>query len=1102
MASRQIPGFCTLCRSRCGTLNTVEDGRLVRVDANPAHPTGRAICTKGRAAPEIAHGSRRLLTPLRRTRPKTDSDPGWQPVTWDAAMTDIAARLAAQRAAAGAESVAFAITSPSASSISDANEWIDRFIRLFGSPNTAYSTEICNWHKDVAHAFTYGKGIGTPDYAHADLILLWGHNPASVWLAQAGAVAEGRRAGAKLMVIDPRRTPLAGQADHWLQVRPGTDAALALGLLRQVIATAGFDADFVRRWTNGPFLVRDDNGHLLSGPDGFMVFDDATQRAVPAGMATAPALRGAYSVDGVACRPAFDLLAEACDTYTPDMVAAITWVSAPSIIAAAAAIAAAKSVSYYCWTGVGQHADATQTDRAIAILMALTGTHDVPGGNRDYARQHVNAASRLDLLAPEQAAKALGLAERPLGPPAQGWVTAAALYDAILDAKPYAVQALVSFGANLQVSHADPHRAQAALQALPFHVHCDLIETPTARFADYLLPVNSPWEREGLRVGFEIDEAAEELIQLRARMIEPLGESRSDMQIVFDLAVRLGMGNDFFGGKIEAAWDHVLQPTGLSVAKLRDHPEGLRRPVPQQPRAYANRTPAFPTETGLVELYSEKFLRHGYAPLPIYGAPPEGPDDRFPLVLTTAKSGYFCHSEQRGIASLRRRATEPMAAFAPALAASRGIADGDWVALRSRVGTAQFRAKLDPALHPGVVVADYGWWQACAELAAPGFDPVAPDGSNFNNLISADHSDPISGSVPHRSFACELERVAGSAQPGWRPMRVAALATEADDVVSVTLTVAAGTLADYRPGQHLPIRLDGVTGHGVVTRSYSLSGPAVVSNRDHYRITVKTVPGGAGSSHITRALKIGDIVQAGRPGGRFIIPLTADFPVVLIAGGIGITPFIAALETLAADPPAITPRIVLHYGNRNAAGHAFRARLRALEAALPTLTVIDHYSRPGPAEDFDRPGRITADSIAPDLIAGRARFYLCGPAAMLRDLPAGLIARGVPRFEIFQEAFGSAPASAAPPAADVTHQVRFDRSDRVLTWRPADGTLLDFAEANGLTPPSGCRVGQCESCAVPVLAGSFRYLTPLDSDEPETCMTCQAAPTADLVLDA
>lgn len=249
ISAQEKPGFCTLCRSRCGTINVVENDRLVAVRPNPAHPTGKAICPKGRAAPEIAHSARRLKTPLRRTSPKGAADPGFVPISWDEALTEIAERLGRYREETGPESVAFAVTSGSSSSTSDSLDWIQRFIRGFGSPNNCFSTEVCNWHKDHAHAFTFGCGLPTADYRNSELILLWGHNPANVWLAQAEAISAARARGARLAVIDPRRTGSARDADLWLRIRPGTDAALALGLARWLIVNRAYDADFVRHWT-------------------------------------------------------------------------------------------------------------------------------------------------------------------------------------------------------------------------------------------------------------------------------------------------------------------------------------------------------------------------------------------------------------------------------------------------------------------------------------------------------------------------------------------------------------------------------------------------------------------------------------------------------------------------------------------------------------------------------------------------------------------------------------------------------------------------------------------------------------------------------------
>ena len=228
-AERRIPGWCALCRSRCGCISVVREGRLVAVERNPDHPTGRALCAKGQAAPELVYSPDRILHPLRRTRPKGDPDPGWVRIGWDEALDLAAAKLKGIVEAEGPKGVAFAITTPSGTSISDSHSWVERLLRAFGSPNNVYGTEICNWHKDHATSYTFGTGIGTPDFDHAGCVLLWGHNPTGAWLAQGQRVNEARARGTRLVVVDPRRVGVAAKADEWLRVRPGTDGALALG---------------------------------------------------------------------------------------------------------------------------------------------------------------------------------------------------------------------------------------------------------------------------------------------------------------------------------------------------------------------------------------------------------------------------------------------------------------------------------------------------------------------------------------------------------------------------------------------------------------------------------------------------------------------------------------------------------------------------------------------------------------------------------------------------------------------------------------------------------------------------------------------------------
>src|SRR5258708_6208095 len=260
MGERRIPGYCALCRSRCGAVAVVEGDRLLRVEPDPAHPTGAGLCVKGGAGREIRANPNRLLTPLKRTNPKTASDPGWQRISWDEALDTTAAALAALAARHGPESVAFAVSSPSATPISDGLIWIERLVNRFGSPNLCNGTELCNWHKDHAHRYTFGRGIATPDFARAECVVLWGHNPSTSWLDHATAVSAAHARGAALIVVDPRRAGFAAQADAWLRVRPGTDAALALGLIGAMIQARRHDEAFLRRWSNGPLLVRADDG--------------------------------------------------------------------------------------------------------------------------------------------------------------------------------------------------------------------------------------------------------------------------------------------------------------------------------------------------------------------------------------------------------------------------------------------------------------------------------------------------------------------------------------------------------------------------------------------------------------------------------------------------------------------------------------------------------------------------------------------------------------------------------------------------------------------------------------------------------------------------
>lgn len=777
----RTPGFCALCKSRCGSMMVVRDGRLVGQEPLPSHPTGKALCVKGRAAAEIVYNAQRELYPLVRTTPKSSPDPGWRRVSWEEALDRTAEALDRIRSESGPEAVAFGWTTPSGTSISDDIRWVERFTNAFGSPNVAYGTEICNWHKDFAHAYTFGRSIASPDFERSACVVLWGHNPSATWLDHATATGSARARGARLIVVDPRRAGFAARADQWLRVRPGADGVLALGIAGEMLRNGWFDVDFVRDWTNGPLLVRADTNRFLRAgdlaapppgaePEDLVAWDPVAGR--PLAYSTAlkgyrttilPALEASVTLDAscgdaIACRSAFGLYRDLCDLYPPERVEAVAWVPAAQVTATAKLLFEARPVSYYAWSGVGQHTNATQMDRAISILMALTGSFDAPGGNVEFSRPAVRDVAGGELLSKEQRARCIGLRRSSLGPGRHGWIGSDALYDAILESNPYRLRGLFGFGRNFVVNHANGARGARALAKLDFYVHADTVMTPTASFADVFLPINTPWEREALRTGFEGSQAAENLIQLRQAAIPTAGESRSDGFVVFELAKRLGLGHLFWDGDIDAGLGAILEPLNITLDDLRKQPAGVS--MGGEPHYHRYKHDGFKTHTGKIEIFSEVFRDAGQDPLPRFVEPASSPysnvDPEYPLVLTSAKVVHYCHGQHRHVPSLRKRAQDPEVSMHPETAGQRKIAEGDWVEIRTATGKARLKTKFDAALDPRVVSAQYGWWQSNEALGKSGFDALSDEGANYNRLIADDRADPVSGSTGLKSSMCEI----------------------------------------------------------------------------------------------------------------------------------------------------------------------------------------------------------------------------------------------------------------------------------------------------------------------------------------------------------
>jgi len=764
VSTQQIHGYCALCISRCGCIATVEDGVLLKVEADPAHPTGGAFCAKGRAAPELVGSPERLLHPMRRIGPR-GSATGWERIGWDAALDEIAAAMRNAASTSGPESVAVSVTTPSGTAISDSFAWIHRLARSFGTPNVVFATENCNWHKDFSPQYTFGSGIGMPELQQSGCLMLWGTNPSASLLSLSLEIRKARKRGMKLIVIDPRDAGLARGADIWLRPRPGTDGALALALAQAMLEEGNVDQQFLGRWSNGPFLVRTDTGFFLRAADieagasaqTCLAWDETQQVAVLVDAAENKrkfALRGEFTLQTrsgpVLCRPAFAYYADACAAMSPEQAEVITGVPAQQIRSAAKLMWDAAPVSFFTWTGLCQHSDATQTTRALCLLYALTGQLDAPGGNVFFPRPHLNDVSGLELLPEGMLEKTIGRAQRPLGPGRRGWLSARDVDEALAQ-EPSPLKALLSFGGNPAATKPMSPEFAQHFARLEFFAITEMFMTPTAALADIVLPAASAWEREGLYGGFHYSRPAEAHLQLRPACVAPRGEARADSWIVFELAQRLGLGDKFFAGDREAALRHVLAPSGVTPETLRAKPQGIALELAMRYRKYE--TAGFATPTGRLEIYSETFLRHGYAPVPL-GNVPANAGGQFPLTLVSVKQVAYCHSQMRKLKSLCRLAPEPAAELHPETAASRGITEGAWLLVTTARGRMASKARFNAALDHAVVCVSYGWHEAMQpELAAE-----LPPGVTLNFAAVADPSacDPASGSDALKRVPCEV----------------------------------------------------------------------------------------------------------------------------------------------------------------------------------------------------------------------------------------------------------------------------------------------------------------------------------------------------------
>ena len=326
-------------------------------------------------------------------------------------------------------------------------------------------------------------------------------------------------------------------------------------------------------------------------------------------------------------------------------------------------------------------------------------------------------------------------------------------------------------------------------------------------------------------------------------------------------------------------------------------------------------------------------------------------------------------------------------------------------------------------------------------------------------------------------------------------------------------------LPPFHPGQFLTFHLKVPGQPQPVVRCYSLSDSP--TERRYYRITVKRLwapanaaqgtPPGLASSYVHDRLQVGDVVEALAPSGAFCLDLKSQRPVVMVAGGVGLTPLVSMLNALVATRSR--REIWFFYGVRNRTEHAMYDHLDRIRRAFPNVRLVVAYSRPTPTcrkgIDYDIEGHVGVTLMKPLLAARSCEFYVCGPSAMMDGITKDLAAAGVPPEDIKLEAFGAAAVKAtskrsAAPAADAgqTFRVEFARSGRVVQWTKSDGTLLELAEAHGVKARCGCRAGVCGTCQAGLRQGEVDYIQrPAREPGAAQCLPCITQPRSDVVLD-
>lgn len=709
------------CHNGCGVLvYTDKNGRLVKVEGDEENPfyNGR-LCIRCLALPEVNYHPDRLLYPMKRVGKRGENK--WQRISWDEAYDTIEEKFNKIKEEYGPESVVFSCGTGRGTA-----PYLTRICYSFGSPNYAYflSGSSCYVPRIAASNTMMGTytvpdcsqyfidRYDNPEWRPPAVIFVWGNNPL---IANADGnmghwIVDCMKRGSKLVVVDPRLTWLAAKADLWLQLRPGTDAALAMAMADVIIKEGLYDKEFVDNWTYG--------------------FAEYARRVAE---------------------------------YPVERAAQITWVPEEKI-RRAARLMAKKPVSVQWGLALDMTKEAIPGSLSVASLWCITGNIDIPGGmipvHQPFNIQTWNPPDPKEFLTPEQCEKRIGGKEYPMYEYGGVVLTQPDMtVDAMLTGKPYPIKGHWLQSTNpLACTGMEPkNRMLQGFLNSDFNVVLDMFMTPTAMaIADIVLPVATYPERDGIRSIYYY-------VQTTNKAMNPVGECKSDMEICYEMGRRFNK-DAWPGDTLLEFFSYTMKEIGMTFEETREenwvYPKYEYEKYKTGKQRYDG-LPGFNTPTGRIELYSTLFDEWGMEPLPFFEEPEEGPFSspqlmkEYPYVLTTgARHWAFFHSEHRQIPRLRSLRPDPLVEMHPKTAEANGIKEGDWVWIENRLGKVKMRAKVTPGIDPRVVNCDHAWWYP--EKKAEDLYGVFE--SNINQLVPAKFGRSGFGSNS-KSLICKIYKV-------------------------------------------------------------------------------------------------------------------------------------------------------------------------------------------------------------------------------------------------------------------------------------------------------------------------------------------------------